>query len=184
MKRVILLGLFLLSMVAPSFAQIRSINPILSFNFTGTIYSHQENGDLLYQAGGGIGLHFMIGGRLYFFGGINAGYLASITTATDSFQLAFLVGLGYVLIENRDIRGFSLAINVAPLGIGLDARNLGTINQLSSALYHFYVDVPLRFHYERNKAVQVAPYITLGLDTRNNMYNFAVSGGVSVGFTY
>ncbi|MGL5254086.1 MAG: hypothetical protein ACRC9L_03625 [Brevinema sp.] len=184
MKRFILLGIFLMFCVIPSFARIGSINPILSVNLTGTIYSHQQESTFLYQAGGGISLHFMIGGRLYFFGGINASYLASITTESDSFQLDFLVGMGYLIIENRDIRGFSLAINVAPLGIGLDIRYLGTLDQVSSALYHIYVDMPLRFHYERNKALQIAPYITVGLDTRNDVYNFAVSGGVSVGLTY
>lgn len=185
MKKILLLGALVLCS-KPIFAQGVGVRvPVFAVSFVTSAFSY--NYQKKYHSFIGIGgqIEFMVGGRLYFYGLLGGDYYFNIgSTDSNSLQFGFGMGLGYIIKNNYDTRGFSFAINIAPLGIGLDIRDVGSRQQNSAAFYRFQVSFPLRFHYLDARTVQLSPYLMLGAHTRGAVYNFMVSGGISLGLTF
>lgn len=185
MKKTLLLGALILC-GSPAFAQRLGVRlPVFAVSLMGSAFSYDYQNQYRSFLGLGGQIEFMVGGRLYFYGVLNGEYYFALSdNDSNSLQFGFSMGVGYIIKNNLDTRGFSFAINIAPLGVGIDIRNVGTRQQNSAALYRFLINFPLRFHYQDARTVQVAPYLVLGANTRGAVYSFMVSGGLTVGVTF
>lgn len=178
-KYIIITGLLFLA-VNPAFAR----RPITALSIQASYESYSLDNTWSSLAGLGLNLEFMIGEKVYFYNSLFADYLMN-TSALDklgSVQAGFMMGFGAVLKDIiGDDKGVSVAMNFAPLGIGVDYM---AENNIKYAFYRMFFNMPIRFHYNGTRAVQIAPYISLGLHTVNSQYRILFSSGGSVGLTF
>lgn len=179
-KYIIITGFFFLA-VNPAFAR----RPITAISLQGSYQSYSLGNTWSSLAGVGLNLEFMIGEKVYFYNSLFVDYLMNTSSSLNRFgsiQAGFMMGFGAVLKDLiGDEKGVSIAMNFAPLGIGVDYM---AENNNKYVFYRMFFNMPIRFHYNDTRAVQIAPYISLGLHTVNAQYRILFSGGGSVGLTF